>query len=492
LNKYSLEAFMSACGATRPLLLDIDGSAGGADLRRALQQPFAVVGRLASADLPLKDPRVHRRHTYLQVIAGQVYCVDLDGTSGAPEGGEPGPRWLLEKQAIRIGRQNVRLLRGPAPAPTATLSGVNPLASGSATQLGISPVLLEFLRGDSVRLRWRLDRLLALVGSSSDCKVRITAGKLARFQCSLVLTPGGLWIVDLLGREGICLNGVRSRYALVEDGDLLQLGTLSIRLRYESPKLAAVPPSGYLEDGTAAPGTPALSKSAQESASPAVPPLPGPALPPCPVILPPFAEVLPTPPLEGQGQALARPRDFQEQGIGAFVFPLLNQFNAMQQQMFDQFQQAVLQMFQMFSTLHKDQAGLLREEIERQNQLNRELRDVQAELSKLQASGGKPVAGTDTDSSASPATRHAPPASRPAQPTFPPREKDNVPAASQGAPTAGLGETAARAGETPKRNGEDVHAWLCRRMETLQQERQTGWRRIMNFLVGKRPEDTVL
>ena len=37
------------------------------------------------------------------------------------------------------------------------------------------------------------------------------------------------------------------------------------------------------------------------------------------------------------------------------LVPLVNQFGLMQQQMFDQFQQAMAMMVQMFGTMHRDQ-----------------------------------------------------------------------------------------------------------------------------------------
>ena len=44
--------------------------------------------------------------------------------------------------------------------------------------------------------------------------------------------------------------------------------------------------------------------------------------------------------------------------------PVVNEFNLMQQQMFDQFHQTLLIVAEMFTTLHKEQAGLVREELE--------------------------------------------------------------------------------------------------------------------------------
>ena len=41
------------------------------------------------------------------------------------------------------------------------------------------------------------------------------------------------------------------------------------------------------------------------------------------------------------------------------LVPLVNQFGLMQQQMFDQFQQAMAMMVQMFGTMHRDQMEVI-------------------------------------------------------------------------------------------------------------------------------------
>ncbi len=59
----------------------------------------------------------------------------------------------------------------------------------------------------------------------------------------------------------------------------------------------------------------------------------------------------------------------------------------MQQQMFDQFHQTLLIVAEMFTTLHKEQAGLVREELEQLRQLTRELNALQTEQARQSAQG---------------------------------------------------------------------------------------------------------
>ena len=51
----------------------------------------------------------------------------------------------------------------------------------------------------------------------------------------------------------------------------------------------------------------------------------------------------------------------QSESTESMLVPLVNQFGLMQQQMFDQFQQAMAMMVKMFGTMHRDQMEVIRE-----------------------------------------------------------------------------------------------------------------------------------
>jgi pSer/pThr/pTyr-binding forkhead associated (FHA) protein len=490
LGKYSVDAFMEACGAGDSLLLDIQRDGVEEGRRLALNQPFAVIGRAANADLSLTDAGLARRHAYLQVIAGQVCCLGF-GDPSSLHWGERGSAsgWLLVRQAVRLGPYRIRLLRAGAQDLPPDLGQVNPLAAGSAAQLGMPALTLGFLHDDVVRLRWHMDRLLVLVGSAPDCRVRIAAADGSRFHCALVSTPQGTWLVDLLGRGGTFLNGVQVRQSRLDDGDVVRIAQLSIRVEYEGGDPTARSRRTDLQTGlvpVGAPGALPLSGSAP------LPPLWGAAFPATP-------EALAALPAEGWGQALLSLGGSPDAALGSVLLPLVNQFNLMQHQMLDQFQQALVQMFQMFSGLHKDQMGYLREEMERQQQITQELRALQVELTKLHAAApgrgqperpASPVGGNGAAPSSEPAGARRGGAGGPtpssAQAAPAPGEPGGAPAPNPNAPE---GVPAGAAG--PNLGGQDVHAWLCQRMAALQQERQSRWRRILNFLAGKPSEGEI-
>jgi hypothetical protein len=128
---------------------------------------------------------------------------------------------------------------------------------------------------------------------------------------------------------------------------------------------------------------------------------------------------------------------------------VLEQFNGMQQQMVDQFHQSMRMMVEMFSALHREQMGLVRQELDRLRQLTGELQDLQAELRK--------------NGTGSPAGE----ASRPAQDTEADGPADS-PSTTPAEPAADI----------------RIHAWLGERIAALHAERQGRWEKLMSFLKG--------
>jgi pSer/pThr/pTyr-binding forkhead associated (FHA) protein len=436
-NHEPLGPFLEACGVPGGLRLAVQGPGGPQVTRPPLLQPFAVIGRDPGADLPLDDPAVNwARHAYLQALGGRVFCVDLGSRTGVHW--DTGPRvngWLRPGEAVRVGSSRVRLLPG-ADAPANAGDEKSPLAAGSLALGVASPVVLEFPAGATRDPLWRPDRQLTLVGNGRGCKLWLRSKRVSRYHCSLVATPAGLWVVDLLSREGVLLNGAPVRCATLRDGDELQVGSFLLRVR---------------QDGSAGRLRPAAAR-------------PGSAL-----ALPRPQALVPGGPVPADGGAAE-----------AYLSPLVSQFALMQQQMFDQFQQAMAMMVQMFRGLHQDQTALIRDELDRVQELTRELQTLQAQLNRP-----APAAATTREAAApgpapapaavpSPATSTGPAA--PQAPAAPQRTVGAVPTAGprpQPAPADGV-------------EGQEFQVWLLDRMAALQEERQSRWQKILGFLGGNR------
>src|SRR5262249_28015603 len=158
-----------------------------------LNQPYALVGSHGQNDVVLDDPQVSPRHAYLQIVAGGVFCLDLNTQTGThwPEGQRPSG-WLDGDQSLHLGEQTLQWLeRKPQTSP------FDPMSAGSLQQPYLT---LEFSHGRTTRRQWSMNRLLALVGTAGQCKVRLHDREgVAPFHASLVCTPKGAWVVDLLG-----------------------------------------------------------------------------------------------------------------------------------------------------------------------------------------------------------------------------------------------------------------------------------------------------
>ena len=96
------------------------------------------------------------------------------------------------------------------------------------------------------------------------------------------------------------------------------------------------------------------------------------------------------------------PGRFQPEVSESVLVPLVNQFSMMQQQMFDQFQQAMGMLVQMFGTMHREQMEVIREELDRLHELSRELQELKDELAR---SSGRP-SPSQSEPAAAPAAAH--------------------------------------------------------------------------------------
>lgn len=76
-----------------------------------LPQSFGVVGRSSAAEVTLASSKVSFRHAYLQVLDGQVFCVDLGSKGGILWGEERRDwGWIAPAEAVRIGPYTVQVL----------------------------------------------------------------------------------------------------------------------------------------------------------------------------------------------------------------------------------------------------------------------------------------------------------------------------------------------------------------------------------------------
>lgn len=143
-------------------------------------------------------------------------------------------------------------------------------------------------------------------------------------------------------------------------------------------------------------------------------------------------------------------------GAEALLMPMFSHFSQMQQQMFEQFQQTVLMIAQMFGNLQREQMTLIRQELGQIQELTRQLHRLQSEGMRQSAS---PLPACPQS-----AAPRLPMPSLSSKPIAPPVKADT--------PSA-------------KFNDPDVHVWLHQRLSALQQERQGRLQKVLSILTGQ-------
>jgi pSer/pThr/pTyr-binding forkhead associated (FHA) protein len=492
-----MELFRRACGLGDPLALVCQkvSSSTGAYTPLDYPRPFMLIGRDPEADLLLNDAQISRRHAFLQAVAGRVYWIDLESRTKVFSDGQEVPQsqgWLDPGQFIQVGPYRVHRTdrrteesagsEGPDPftAPLETGSEANPLPR---------PLLELPFRLGGKSPTWEMDSLQALVGRADQCQLVLNDPSISRQHASLVRTPLGLWVVDLLAREGVHVNGTRVRWAWLAEGDVVRIGLFTLIVRYENPPEEISRDDVPLEAGASPPAGngPGVSSNPPDHEPRALAIRSG--FPRAELMKPEapwHAFPLPAPAASGREEWEA-------------VLPTnSNLFSMWQQQMqlMETFHNDMVMMVQMFVAMHREHQATVRDELGRVQQLTQELTRLNARLVQLPAPGtarsspetGRnarkdetaPAAGSPKSGS-SPRARSAQrsteqTARKPVDPTEKPRKKRPAAAPEKSE------EPSARAMHSM--SGPEMYSHLTRRITELQRERQGYWQRILKVING--------
>lgn len=460
----SLADFLRACGASGPIEIELTDTRQGEVVRRVTDQPFLVLGKAPHVDLQLKDREVSRRHAYLQVVAGGVYCIDLLSRTALHWAQGPDRfGWLDLEEVLGIGPFRIRVLGGIQALPHGAVRNWKPLATLLPRGEPLPGVDLESVVTAGRSVLWRISRVLTLVGEADDCKLRIREETVSRFCCCLVHTAAGTWVVDLLGRPGTMVNGKLVRWCRLDDGDSLGIGTVSLRVRYQGAGSASEPGRGLVvRDAGPTSGIPATLPPAERALSPVS--------------------------LTGMPAEASLGKD-----AASLLGLLNNSFGQMQQQMFGQLMQALTMMGQMFTQMQRDQFSLIQEALEKLHRVNQELQALRSELAQQELRGRRGEALQPVEKRLESGSDRAESAAGPHK--LPARERNghdtgkpsDAPAAEGGnAPQPAPGaKSAEKVGRTSGQSDQDVHARLSQRILALQQEGESLWQQILNRLTGK-------
>ena len=477
-----MNQFLEACRATGPLLLGVESPEALENEARAFDLPFVIAGRDPRADLRLNASDVSDRHAYFQIVGGQFVCVDLGSRIGVYHGGKCRRISYVERdQAVRIGPYRIRLLAGDA-LPEAHPAGTDDRQTAS----------VELSHRSVRRSRCPLPIGLSLVGSAADCAIRLIDPSVSNYHCSLIRTPRGVWLVDLLGQGGVRVNGQEVGYARLYDGDEVQVGHSVLRphgLSDETPVAVPVtpePPS--LTNEVARNGLAAVASAAKTPSR--------------------STRIVAGPDDDGPNST-SLPIEQTSALVERIVGPLVAQVGLIQQQMVEELNQARAMMFETFAALHQEQAAFLNHELEQLRQLSQELHGLRADLerqtrflaertttppalpaarlgSAASASTTRIVAAGFTLPTASPVAQKIP--NGPIRIVGPARTTTRPNGSAQG-PLVSFTRSEPEVDESDAVN---IHALLCDRISRINQDQQTRWQKILSVLPGAWQEKAAL
>jgi len=201
------------------LLLETDT---GERVTTVLSGDVYVIGRRAGSAIRLTEQNVSREHARL-ARAGRTWMVeDMKSYNGLYVNGARvvGSEPLVNGDVVQIGDYRLFLEQEATPVPAAA-----PMSARA--QL---PNRLVMLTGPSPGHEYALVGERILVGRSSSCALTLPHDSVSRAHCELVpLAQSRFEVVDLRSANGIRVNGQELRRAILDSGDLLEVGDVRLR-----------------------------------------------------------------------------------------------------------------------------------------------------------------------------------------------------------------------------------------------------------------------
>ena len=490
----AMEQFREACGLSGPLTLESRdrGRPSGQRVSYRLDGPFALIGRDPLADLILPSAEVSRRHAFVQVVAGGLFCIDLESRTRLRWLGETEPRvhgWLDPGCELEIGPYAVRW-DGPDSHSHTSPAPPGPLASGMPEE---TPSSLLPRAGLEVPIQvgnqqsvWSMDSQVTLVGRSESCQVVLRDVSVSRFHASLIRTSEGVWIVDLLAREGVSVNGVKVRWAWLDEGDKVKIGHFHFVLHYDQAPGKITRSDVPLEAGAVAKAANGVgsSRTQAKGRSLAIRSTNGSR---SMLAISPPSRHRPTPAII-EPEASAWEPAVQ---VSAEQFGMWRQ----QMQMMESFHNDMILMVQMFMAMHREHQVSVRDELDRVQKLTRELADLQAKLAETAKQTeadrlpdkGRSAHGRGSANGAAtarPELNHTSPDS----PGDRKHRRGPAPAAKSGLTAPGRIDSGEERAESPSQHRPlpadcmGFHSHLTQRITELQRQRQGYWQKVLSAI----------
>jgi pSer/pThr/pTyr-binding forkhead associated (FHA) protein len=471
-----LDPFFDACGGRQTISLSVRREDGRSPPETfVFQQPFVLIGRCPESDLNLDDNGVSFRHLYLQLAGGRWLFVNLPAASGVPgEKGRSISGWFNPGSELTAGPYTITHVAPEGATSTAISTRVHAAPALPSIELA----LMNGRNSSKKRGVLRISTSLTLIGASRQCDVWLKDESVSRVHASLVLTPYGLWIVDLLGRDGVRVDGRPAYWKQLYDGSTIQIGRFRFSVHFalassQSTVKVEERPKDRNRGRSKAESAPAGGTSQGKDRK------------------------------RGRSKATAPPGSMSE----GSVMKLVKHLTEMQAQFFEHSQLQTQLITEMLSHLGRAQQATVRQDLARIDEIGRELNDIKSQLAQVPDPGSAERDVEKTGPRGQPRLEMAPATVQ--QPTVAPGDDaEECTTPSQIEPAVADHGAAAEAAEddiagrpandsltaeaprfprSPYPGGtSNAHAWLSQRMAKLSQERNSRWRNIL-YMFNRKP-----
>ena len=190
-----------------------------------MSQPYLLIGSDSHCDLRLDHKAVHPRHIFLQWVNGQIFWCDLAPREGTDQRQQTNGKWF-DNEPISIGPYRLSLDKQELPAKPDD----SPLDRSSLLTEELPQLAFQFVGVEQSENLWSVNRVLTMIGRSSQCKLRLNHTSMPNVQACLLRTRHCCWLVDIEGSGTTGVNGRAITVAPIDIGDILQLGPFRVEV----------------------------------------------------------------------------------------------------------------------------------------------------------------------------------------------------------------------------------------------------------------------
>lgn len=200
--------------------------------------PYCLIGRGDECDLTISDPSAAFRHAYLQAIGNRIAVVPLPSATGIQWEGLPFKGWFDINHKMTVAGHVIQLADPTWQAPPDLPSPVDfRPRDEQRLEYGMLPeVELELLNTSAKGKMWPINRVITVLGRDESCRITVLDDRVSRAHCAFLLLPTGLWVIDLLGKAGVQIDGQPVKCALLANGSEMQIGPYRFALHYPQVK----------------------------------------------------------------------------------------------------------------------------------------------------------------------------------------------------------------------------------------------------------------